>query len=123
MSNKKQTQQPKIVEAAPAEELKKLSIEDPVSPGDLARFGELQMARGQIAERLLELKQEEIRTLRAASNVDTERQRLFEKVLMERGLPPTAPVEIDAKTGTVKLVEGAAQRAPAPAKQESEAAE
>lgn len=92
---------------------KKLTVSDPVSTEDLARFGELQMARGQIAERLLELEQEKIRTLRAASNIDTERQRLFEKVLIERGLPPTATVEIEAKTGSIKLIEGFAPREPA----------
>jgi exonuclease VII large subunit len=83
---------------------KKLSIDDPVAAEDLAKFSELQNARMQVAERVLDLEQEKIRTLRAASNIDTERQRLFEKVLLDRGLPPTAPVEIDAKTGKISLV-------------------
>lgn len=94
-------------------ETKKLTIADAVSPEDLARFAELEGARSQIAVRLLELEQEKIRTLRAASNVDTEKQRLFEKVLIERGLPPTAPVEIEASTGRIKLVDGPAPRTPA----------
>lgn len=80
------------------------SISDPISTEEIARFAELQAARVQIAERMLDLEQEKVRTLRAASNVDTERQRLFEKVLMERGLPPNAAVEIEASTGAIKVV-------------------
>ena len=80
---------------------KKLTLDDPVDADTLTKFSDLQSARLQAAERLLDLEQEKIRTLRAASNIDTERQRLFEAVLMSRGLPPNAPVEIDAKTGKV----------------------
>lgn len=97
----------------------KLSVQDPVSAEDLAKLGEIQGTRLQVAERLLELEQEKIRVLRAASNIDTERQRIFEKVLTERGLPPNAPVEIDAKTGKISLVMASGEQsepeAPAPA--------
>lgn len=94
--------------------LAKKSVSDPVSPEDLARLAELQSARVQVAERMLDLEQEKVRTLRAASNIDTERQRLFERLLMERGLPPNAPVEIEAKTGVIKVLEvpAAAQEDP-----------
>lgn len=85
-------------------ERKKLTVADPVTAEDLARFSELQAARIQIAERGLDLEQEKVRILRAASSVDTERQRLFEKILMERGLPPNAPIEVDGKSGLIKLV-------------------
>lgn len=82
------------------------TIETPVSPEDLNRFSQLASARLQICERLCDLEQEKIRVLRAVANVDSERQKLFEKVLVERGLPPGFPVEIDSKTGQIKAVEG-----------------
>lgn len=104
-----------------ATETKRLTIEDPVSPEDLARFSELQRARAQVADRVLELEEEKVRTLRAAANINNERQRLFEKVLIERGLPPTAPVEIEAATGKINLVEGAAPRTPAAEQAQAEA--
>jgi len=83
------------------------TIDTPVSQEDLAKFAQLQGARLQIAERILELEQEKVRAMRAAANVDSERQKLFEKVLVERGLSPGFPVEIDSKTGQIKPVEGA----------------
>lgn len=83
------------------------TLDTPVSAEDLAKFAQLQGARLQIAERVLDLEQEKVRALRAAANIDAERQKLFEKILVERGLPPGFPVEIDSKTGTMKPVEGA----------------
>lgn len=94
-----QTQTPET-----ASQATKLTINDPVDAETLKSFGELQAARGQMSERLLDLEMEKVRTLRAASNIDSERQRLFEKVLMDRGLPPNAPVEIDAKTGKITMI-------------------
>jgi hypothetical protein len=85
---------------------KKLTIDDPVEPELLAKFGQLQQARMQCAERLLDLKQEEVRVLRAAANVDAERQKIFEGLLLSRGLPPNFPVEIDAKTGKMNAIQG-----------------
>lgn len=100
--------------AVPTDTTRKLNISDPVEPETLAKFGELQAARLQAAERLLDLEQERIRTLRAASNIDNERQRLFEALLISRGLAPNAPVEIDAKTGRITQVDamGAPVKAP-----------
>lgn len=84
----------------------KLTINDPIDAETLQKFSQLQMSRVQVAERLLDLEQEKVRTMRAAAQIDTERQRLFETVLVARGLPPNFPVEIDAKTGLMKAVEG-----------------
>jgi len=90
--------------AAPAPEAKKLSPDDPVDAETLAKFGQLQTARMQCAERLLDLEQEKVRTLRAAASIDAERQRIFESILTNRGLAPNFPVEIDAKTGKITPV-------------------
>jgi phosphoenolpyruvate-protein kinase (PTS system EI component) len=91
----------------------KLTIADPVAPETLAKFAELQTARLQAAERLLDLEQDKIRVLRAASSIDTERQKLFEEVLIARGLSPTAVVEINAQTGLITPV-GSPPPSPAP---------
>lgn len=91
----------------------KLTPEDPIDADSLKRLEELQTLRLQLAERVLDLEQEKIRTLRAASNVDAERQRLFESVLISRGLPPSHPVTIDAKTGTLTLLAPVPEPAPA----------
>jgi hypothetical protein len=80
----------------------KLTINDPVDQETLTKFSQLQTARLQLSERLLDLEMEKVRTIRAATQVDTERQRLFETVLLARGLAPNAPVEVDAKTGIIK---------------------
>jgi len=86
------------------EPTKQLTLNDPIDPVTLKRFDELQTLRVQLADKYLDLEQEKIRVMRAASNLDVERQRLFEAVLVARGLSPTHPVEIDAKTGTIKLL-------------------
>lgn len=90
----------------------KKTIDDPVEPELLAKFGQIQQARMQCSERLLDLEQERVRVLRAAANVDAERQKLFEGLLLSRGLPPNFPVEIDAKTGKMNAIQGAAPPAP-----------
>lgn len=88
-------------------EAKKLTIDDPIDGETLGKFKHLQTVRMQCAERLLDLEQEKVRTLRMAANVDTERQKLFESVLISRGLPPTFPVEVDANTGKISPVKEA----------------
>jgi len=89
------------------EETQKLTVNDPISPEILAQFNELEDSHYKVANHLLSIEQERIRLLSAAHQVDLQRQRLFEKVLMERGLAPTTQVEIDSKTGTLKLLEKA----------------
>ncbi len=89
---------------------KKLTPSDPVDTETRKRLEELSAARYELGERLLEIEQEKVRLLVAANRVDEERSRLFEKVLMERGLPPNTPIEIEAQTGALKVL-----RAPPPA--------
>lgn len=88
----------------PEEPKKQLTVNDPVDQATLQQFSELQTARLQIAERILDLEQEKIKALRAAANIDNERQRLFEGILISRGLSPATAVEIDAKTGLLAQV-------------------
>jgi len=78
---------------------KKLTREDPVEPEILGRLGELEQARNQIGAELLDIEQAKVRCLAAAHKVDEQRHRLFEKVLMDRGLPPNSVAEVDAQSG------------------------
>lgn len=87
-----------------SEETKKLSVNDPVDAVSRKRLEDLAAARYEFGERLLELEQEKVKLLVAANRVDEERGRLFEKLLVDRGLSPTTPVEIEAQTGAIKLL-------------------
>jgi hypothetical protein len=91
-------------------EKKTLTMNDPVTPAELQRLAELQKRRYDIAETLLELKQEEVRLLVQARVVDDERNSLFAKIVTDRGLPAGSPVEIDAQTGRVQSL--SAQQGP-----------
>ena len=86
---------------------KKLTLDDPIDSETLGKLGQLQQARLQCADRLLDLEQERVRILRAAAQVDAERQKVFEGVLLSRGLPPNFPVTIDGATGKMTPIPGA----------------
>jgi len=82
----------------------KLTLNDPIASETLERFTKLGEAQHNLALQLLRLEQNKIRLLAAAHQLDEQEQRLFEKVLVERGLPPTAQVEIDTKTGILRVL-------------------
>lgn len=98
---------------------KKLTIADPVGKDVLDKLEELEMSRANVGMNLLDLKQEEVKLLAAARRIDEERHRVFERVLMERGLAPNMISEIDIATGLLKVAAPPAaqpvQSAPAPA--------
>lgn len=83
---------------------KKLTLDDPVDKQTMAQLEELEQRRLQVADRLLDLEQEKVKVLGAAHQIDQQRHRIFEKILLERGLPPNAPATIDAQTARVQLV-------------------
>ena len=97
-----------------------MTLNDPLDAPTLKRFEELAGLRLQLAERLLDLEQERVKTLRAASNLDVERSRLFETILTTRGLPPNHPVQVDAKTGIITLLEPPPVEPSAPAEAPAE---
>jgi hypothetical protein len=77
----------------------KLTPQDPVDKATLQDLAELENSRAQTALQLLDLEQERVRLLGAAHQIDKARDRLFESILIERGLAPTARVSIDVSTG------------------------
>ena len=84
------------------EEIKKLTLEDPVDPEMLKRMSELRDSRLRIGDQNLDLEAEKVRLMVAVRQIDAEKQRLFEKILLDRGLPPTFPIEIDGTTGKIR---------------------
>lgn len=82
---------------------KKLTPNDPVDAATLGQFGKLESARVDIALRLLDIEQDKVRLLSAAHAVDQQTKLMFERVLVERGLPPQSSIDIDPVTGQVKV--------------------
>lgn len=102
------------------QEKKRLTVDDPVDEETRGRFASLQDARLRTGDRLLDLELEKVKLIRSASAIDNERQKLFERVLIERGLSPNQPVTIDSTTGQIKVItqgelEGIMAGQPAPA--------
>lgn len=83
---------------------KRLTVDDPIDASTLASFSSLEAAKYDVALQLLEIEQDKVKLLAAAHRIDEQRQRTFERVLMERGLPPTSRVEVDGKTGKIKVL-------------------
>ena len=108
-----------------SEESKRLTVNDPIDQATMDRFGELETTRVRLATQLLDFEDEKIKIMVASRRIDEEKQRLFEKVLMERGLAPTTPVEIEASTGLIKVIRAPERQAApsaAPAQQPQAAA-
>jgi hypothetical protein len=85
---------------------KQLTMKDPVSEETFEQLVTLRDAKQQMALKLLELKNEEIQILAAAKRTDMQSRRLFEQILVERGLDPASEVFIDAKTRQLVSKEG-----------------
>lgn len=86
-----------------ATEKKPLTAADPVDTKTLEELRTLQEARQRFADNLLTLEQEKIKLLAGAKKVDDQITRVFQGCLVERGLPPETEMEIDARTGKIKL--------------------
>lgn len=90
-------------------ETKKLGPGDPVDPGTMKKLAEIQTARVTFAEQLMDLEQEKVRILVGARQLDAERARTFDKILIDRGIPTGTPVEVDGQTGTIRVLRDIAQ--------------
>ena len=85
-------------------EQKRLTIDDPVDAESRAKFVAIQDSRLRIGDRLMDIELERVKLIRSASALDNERQRLFERILIERGLSPNQRVSIDAETGQIRVL-------------------
>ena len=86
------------------DQIKKLTPADPLDEETKQKLDELTEMSYDIAIKLYESEQAKVRLLVAGRQVDVEKQKLFEKILMDRGLPPNTPVEIDGQTGMIKVL-------------------
>jgi len=80
----------------------KLTLENPVDAETLKKLSELRDSRLRIGDQILDLESEKVRLMVAVRQIDAEKQRVFEKILMDRGLPPSFPLEINGETGEIK---------------------
>lgn len=80
---------------------KKLTVEDPVDAETLARIRELHDAEMSLGKRLLDMEMEKISIMVSTKTIQHENQRIFERILFERGLPADLPVEISAESGKI----------------------
>jgi hypothetical protein len=84
--------------------MSKLSINDPMSRETLTRIQELSETKSALCEQYFDMDAEKIRLTVAIKQIEQEKQRLFEKELVDRGMSPTAAVEVDGKTGVMTLL-------------------
>lgn len=82
---------------------KRLTANDPVSQETLQAFGQLEDAKIRVAMELLTIEQRKIQLLAATKKLDEQHSRLFEAILVERGLPPDTRIDIDVRTGGIKV--------------------
>lgn len=86
-----------------AESNQKKTVSDPVEQKTLSELRELDDSLTDLSRKLLEFEQEKIRLLSAAHQLEAQKQRIFEMILVERGLSPMAKVNINATTGVLEL--------------------
>lgn len=82
---------------------KRLTVNDPVSREELDRITQLDAARAGIAEKNLLLDQEKVNLIAAARRLESEYKEAFNKILVERGLPTDTLININMKTGDIRL--------------------
>jgi hypothetical protein len=88
-----------------SDESKRLTPNDPVPMDTLQAFGHIEDARVRIALEILGVEQRKVQLLAAAKKVDEQHTRLFETILVERGLSPKTRVDIDSRTGALKVLD------------------
>lgn len=76
----------------------------PISAETLTKLQKIQSARLNVADRLMDTELERVKLLATAQRLDIEKQRVFEGVLLERGLPLDTMLEVDATTGSIKYL-------------------
>lgn len=89
-----------------------MSLIEPVSKEDLARFQQLDLSKKALAERLLSLEEEKIRIMAATKRISDEWTGLFSRIASERGLDPNSAFDINPKTGAIDLGSPPAEEQP-----------
>ena len=79
-------------------EKKQLTANDPVSEEVFEQLVSLRDAKQQFATKLLDLEGEKIQILAAAKRIEQQTRRMFEQILVERGIAPDTIAFVDAST-------------------------
>lgn len=91
---------------------RRLTPEDPVPQETLQAFRQIKTAQSDVGLELLALEDRKIQLLAANKKLREQQDRLFQAILIERGLAPQTPVEIDSKTGRIHVRPTAPDGAP-----------
>ncbi len=94
---------------------KSLTKDDPLSTEALNQLNRLHSLYLQLASKLADLELEKIRVLAQIRTVAEEKDRFFERELVDRGLSPTTVVKIDEETGEITIVSPSGGTPPPPA--------
>jgi len=95
-------------------EAKRLTLDDPIPPETLTYFQKIMDARADIGIELLSLEEKKITLLAANKKLQEQHSRLFQGILMERGLPPTTMAQLDGRTGKLIIMQPAPPPSPEP---------
>ena len=96
MSNEPQVQ--------PQQETPQVTADTPVSQEELQRLDLLGRARNDAANELADLELAKVNVLRAIRDLDTERTRLYNQILATRGIDPNTKIQIDGRTGAIRVL-------------------
>jgi hypothetical protein len=80
-----------------------MTIDDPVAQETLKELMQLQDVRGHLCEKVVQLEQEKIRALAAIKRLEDQRQRVLDKILVNRGMSPNTVFEINGRTGKITI--------------------
>lgn len=86
------------------QEPEQLTLDDPIAPEALQQLANLHNARLDFCDRNTSLDQEKITILAAIKRLDDQKNKLFEALLVERGLTPGTEVTINGQTGKLQLL-------------------
>jgi hypothetical protein len=75
----------------------------PINPEDLARLHELGAAEHNLQQRLYDLELAKIPILAAGKRIREEQDAVYSRIATARGLPPEAVLDINMKTGDVRV--------------------
>lgn len=92
-------------------EKRRLNPEDPVAKEHMTQLAQLREARLAIGQQLLDLEQRKIHLLAVAKRIDDQNQRLFDSLLVDRGLAPGTPIELNGETGKITVLNKPAEEA------------
>lgn len=84
--------------------MSELTVNDPIPAETLQLFAQLEDAKARIALENLTVDERKIQLLAASKKLSEQRQRLFEALLLERGLAVDTAVEVNTETGVIKVL-------------------